>query len=1123
MNKIILLICFFITICLLSYSIKAFEISFNKDKSFIELIKSTDFTEKDQNYLIQQFEKIDILASQYKLQEAISEINTTIKFMLSYEESSWDPAFYDIIYFLTQYRGDMYVHMGEPQKAFENYKVTMQFLQDTIINTEDFNYMIYYLSPLSKIGMTAIELGNNEEKEFCYKNIKSILNDLGGTLLDISRKDFSFAERHLPQILLETLQFKYLYLANSDPSIMLDFDNIDILSDYKFLMELNKNYSFQEMDAHTRLQAIGQTLQNMTAILYGMGEHEKIDTLFVKFLSSYNLDNLTLTDIFAVTPVLTTKVQLQQQNFNRNYETYFEDVNSLRQLIPQLIKKAIVEKHSLAVGLALNSLGKVDNELGNSSEVLIYISKYLNSLEDKGLNDYNSSSKWMNICPLMVTLGEANALLGNLEEAIYNFNKVVSYCSNGVFEYSVYKQIIDIYIDYSFDPKKGLELFEKIILDLKILNNDDLDFTYQISRAQGNYKIHNYHLAIKQSYRALNKCNKEVLYEKFGMEQQLSTQDEKQLIKVCELMALSIIAASEAKLNKCSNGFDKYKNTLLSFDYKWFVNMILEGDLFSRFQETSKIDYTFLNSNEEYISLNICEKDPHKSSELFLKKFQMENNIFLRESLIRAKKIKSSNNKDLINMYKKLENIKYELNIYSGSFDENIYGKMEQYIELNNSLELNNSINIKNENIYVTLQDITKKLKNNEATIILSSGIDKTFALFISGKKTTKNNIIKSYVIDLSIEEIIDYEKSIRKSLNLKNTLNFDVNLSKKLYRILFGEIHKEIQDIDNLIILSEGPLNSIPLNILIINDDQEFNKKNINSNDIVSSVGIMEEDFFAEGKSLYRSFNWFGLKYSITHITTLDIFKTINDKKDFIINKDEFIAFGDPKLSISNDCIEDSRNIYKLFKNDEELIVDINSLCSLPHAKKEIQNIAKIINAEENNIFTQDNATEENVKSAYLKNKKLILFATHGLIAGDFNTLKEPALIFTPPKKLIDDNDGLLKASEIVTLDLNANLVILSACNTASGLNSNTDNLSGLSKAFFIAGADSLLVSQWPVSDQAASMLTTDIVSILKNNPALKISEALKLSMNNLLYNSEELIFTHPGVWAPFMFVSAN
>ena len=99
MKRIILIICFFITISLLTYSAKAFNISLNENNSLIELIKNTDFTEKDKNYLIQKLHKIDTLGSQYKLQETISEINITLEFMLSFEESSWEnPLFYDLIY-----------------------------------------------------------------------------------------------------------------------------------------------------------------------------------------------------------------------------------------------------------------------------------------------------------------------------------------------------------------------------------------------------------------------------------------------------------------------------------------------------------------------------------------------------------------------------------------------------------------------------------------------------------------------------------------------------------------------------------------------------------------------------------------------------------------------------------------------------------------------------------------------------------------------------------------------------------------------------------------------------------------------------------------------------------------
>ena len=84
-------------------------------------------------------------------------------------------------------------------------------------------------------------------------------------------------------------------------------------------------------------------------------------------------------------------------------------------------------------------------------------------------------------------------------------------------------------------------------------------------------------------------------------------------------------------------------------------------------------------------------------------------------------------------------------------------------------------------------------------------------------------------------------------------------------------------------------------------------------------------------------------------------------------------------------------------------------------------------------NLFLQDDATETNVKSINLDNTQIISFATHGLVSGEINGLIEPALVLTPPKTVTAIDDGLLKSSEIALLNLNSDLVVLSACNTAS------------------------------------------------------------------------------------------
>ena len=128
-----------------------------------------------------------------------------------------------------------------------------------------------------------------------------------------------------------------------------------------------------------------------------------------------------------------------------------------------------------------------------------------------------------------------------------------------------------------------------------------------------------------------------------------------------------------------------------------------------------------------------------------------------------------------------------------------------------------------------------------------------------------------------------------------------------------------------------------------------------------------------------------------------------------------------------------------------------------------------------------------------------------------------EPALVLTPPDKATEEDDGLLTASEIAQLKMDADFVILSACNTAAGEEGNAEGLSGLAKAFFYAGARSLLVSHWPVESKAATKLTTTLFKNLKDNPNLSRAEAFRRSMMSLASVPET---SHPFFWAPFSVV---
>ncbi len=150
--------------------------------------------------------------------------------------------------------------------------------------------------------------------------------------------------------------------------------------------------------------------------------------------------------------------------------------------------------------------------------------------------------------------------------------------------------------------------------------------------------------------------------------------------------------------------------------------------------------------------------------------------------------------------------------------------------------------------------------------------------------------------------------------------------------------------------------------------------------------------------------------------------------------------------------------------------------------------------------------------------------FATHGLLAGEvaeFAQLNaEPALVLTLPEKPTEFDDGLLTASEVAQLRLNADWVVLSACNTASGGKPGAEALSGLARAFFYAGGRSLLVSNWEVETKSAVDLMVATFAAIAADPKLSHGEALQKSMLAMLRNVQHPEWADPKFWAPFVVV---
>lgn len=192
-----------------------------------------------------------------------------------------------------------------------------------------------------------------------------------------------------------------------------------------------------------------------------------------------------------------------------------------------------------------------------------------------------------------------------------------------------------------------------------------------------------------------------------------------------------------------------------------------------------------------------------------------------------------------------------------------------------------------------------------------------------------------------------------------------------------------------------------------------------------------------------------------------------------------------------------------------------------LPETADELETIAEILGANEADLFLRERATESRIKKEALSKYRVLVFATHGLVAGELEGLAEPALVLTPPRVGTKQDDGLLTASEVATLNLNANMVVLSACNTASADGSpEAEALSGLAKAFFYAGSRSLLVSHWPVFSDAAVKLTTKMLKMAATDSSMGRAEGLRRSALALMNTPNKPYFAHPAFWAPFVVV---
>lgn len=201
-----------------------------------------------------------------------------------------------------------------------------------------------------------------------------------------------------------------------------------------------------------------------------------------------------------------------------------------------------------------------------------------------------------------------------------------------------------------------------------------------------------------------------------------------------------------------------------------------------------------------------------------------------------------------------------------------------------------------------------------------------------------------------------------------------------------------------------------------------------------------------------------------------------------------------------------------------------LRNLTYLEGSQKELETLQRQFQPTQTWVRTGEAARESLIKSsAELAGARYIVFSTHGLLAGKSSVPGEPGLVFTPPTMdaRSAEDDGLLTASEAAQLRLSADFVVLSACNTAAADGRpGAEGLSGLARAFLFAGARSLLVSHWEVSDDATAPLMAEAFQQVERAGEIDRAIALQAAMQTIRKNPE---WASPGFWAPFTLIGVG
>lgn len=424
--------------------------------------------------------------------------------------------------------------------------------------------------------------------------------------------------------------------------------------------------------------------------------------------------------------------------------------------------------------------------------------------------------------------------------------------------------------------------------------------------------------------------------------------------------------------------------------------------------------------------------------------------------------------------------------------------------------------------------DLQKQLTADEALLSFYFGRFDSFVWVVR-----KDAPVQFARITMSLGDLNATVTKLREALEPKAAMisdipAFDVKLASQLYDQLLKPVESSWKPAKSLIVVTNGALGLLPLSLLPT---------------ATAEIKTDDDPLFVS----YRNVPWLARTHAVTLVPSASALQTLRKLPAGKATRQDLIAFGDPYFSKEQaddaaktdkpvqvaDASLATRGVPLKRRNSPQLegvdSAQLGQLPRLPDTSDELTSIALALQADPTKVLNLGKeANEKKVKSMDLSGFKIVAFATHGLVPGELDGLTQPALALSAPALSDSDGDGLLTMEEILSLRLDADWVVLSACNTAAGAGAGAEAASGLGRAFFYAGTRALLVTNWSVHSQSARELVTDLFKRQAVDPKLTRGEALRQAMMALADGpgylgtdgKPEFAYAHPLFWAPYSII---